>query len=254
MATPVQGTTTQVYLNGHDIGSFVQDISNSFVRDMFDKSTLNSVDANGDAVKEYAPGQGDATVSAEGWFATSATTPGSEDAGSPDKIINDALDSTNGNGGSIVTVLPAGDVLGAGGYGLRGHLSKAEIKAGPSDLVKTSVEVGSNVARERVVCLTPVSTKSSAGNSTGVDNGAASAVAGWSAYLQGLVHTSGTATVVVADSPDDLTYTTRGTFANITADNVSERITGTGTLARYARAGWSGTFNAAFGVYLHRNR
>jgi len=100
-------------------------------------------------------------------------------------------------------------------------------------------------------------TDSAAANSTAIDTGA-SAAFGFQAYLHAFSIGSGTATVTIEDSADNVTFAavTGGAFTNVTAAT-SERIqssSDTATVRRYVRVATSGTFtNLVFAVAINKN-
>lgn len=101
-------------------------------------------------------------------------------------------------------------------------------------------------------------THSSATNVTAIDT-TASAAFGFQAYLQVFSLTSGTATVTIEDSADNVSFlpVTNGAFTNVTASTV-ERIqssSATATVRRYVRVATSGTFsNLVFAVGVNKNK
>lgn len=101
-------------------------------------------------------------------------------------------------------------------------------------------------------------THASATNVTAIDT-TASASFGWQAYLQAFSIGSGTATVTIEDSADNVSFTpiTGGAFTNVTASTV-ERIqssSATATVRRYVRVATSGTFtNLVFAVSINKNK
>lgn len=100
-------------------------------------------------------------------------------------------------------------------------------------------------------------THASATNVTAIDT-AASKSFGFQAYLQVFSIGSGTATVTIEDSADNVSFTpvTSGAFTNVTASTV-ERIqssSDTGTVRRYVRVATSGVFtNLVFAVAVNKN-
>lgn len=101
-------------------------------------------------------------------------------------------------------------------------------------------------------------THSSATNVTAIDT-TASASFGFQAYLQVFSLASGTATVTIEDSADNVSFAavTNGAFTNVTTKTV-ERIqssSATATVRRYVRVATSGTFsNLVFAVCINKNK
>lgn len=100
-------------------------------------------------------------------------------------------------------------------------------------------------------------THASGASTTGLDT-AASASFGWQAYLQVFSIGSGTATVTIEDSADDISYATLsgGVFTAVTA-RTTERLqssSDTATVRRYLRVTTSGVFtNLVFAVAINKN-
>lgn len=101
-------------------------------------------------------------------------------------------------------------------------------------------------------------THASATNNTGIDT-LASLAFGWQAYLQVFSIGSGTATVTIEDSADNVSFAavTGGAFTNVTA-RTTERIqssSDTATVRRYIRVATSGVFtNLVFAVAINKNQ
>lgn len=101
-------------------------------------------------------------------------------------------------------------------------------------------------------------THASAANNASIDT-AASAAFGFQAYLQAFSIGSGTATVTIEDSADNVSFAavTDGAFANVTG-RTAERIqssSDTATVRRYVRVATSGVFtNLVFAVAINKNQ
>lgn len=101
-------------------------------------------------------------------------------------------------------------------------------------------------------------TDSAAANSTAI-NTTASAAFGFQAYLQVFSLASGTATITIQDSADNINFdpVTNGAFTNVTARTV-ERIqssSATATVRQYIRVATTGTFsNLVFAVAINKNK
>ena len=97
-----------------------------------------------------------------------------------------------------------------------------------------------------------VRTDTTATNGSSLDNSAATSN-GAAAYLQVFAFTGTSVTVAIQDSTDDSAWTTRMTFTAVSGANQQERITWSGSPARYLRVITTGTFsNAEFAVMLRR--
>jgi hypothetical protein len=101
-------------------------------------------------------------------------------------------------------------------------------------------------------------THSSATNVTAIDT-TASLSFGFQAYLQVFSLASGTATVTIEDSADNVSFlpVTSGAFTNVTT-RTTQRIqssSATGVVRRYVRVATSGTFsNLVFAVGINKNK
>lgn len=100
-------------------------------------------------------------------------------------------------------------------------------------------------------------THASATNGSSIDT-TASASFGWQAYLQAFSIGSGTATVTIEDSADNVTFAavTGGAFTDVTA-RTAQRLasaSATATLRRYVRVATSGVFtDLVFAVAINKN-
>lgn len=100
-------------------------------------------------------------------------------------------------------------------------------------------------------------TESAATDGTALDGGASTSF-GWSAWLQTFALASGTPTIKLQDSADNVTFAdlSGGAFGTIAA-NTTERIvaaSSTATVRRYVRVSTTGTFSGLdFAVVLVRN-
>ena len=111
---------------------------------------------------------------------------------------------------------------------------------GSLDINVQAVKTGTAVPEWGVSLVAGKVTHPSAASSGSVDNTASSA-SGFAAVLHAFSIASGTATPLVEHSTDDSIWATLATFANVTA-RTAERVTGTGTVNRYARFTTTGTF------------
>lgn len=153
-----------------------------------------------------------------------------------------------------------GQSLGGPGIGLVGKEISYDPTRGDdgSLLVGTSVQsnaFGLDWGKQLTVGK---QTDASATETANIDT-TASASFGWQAYLQAFSLGSGTATVTLEDSADDVTYDplTGGAFANVTGQTV-ERLqssSATAVVRRYVRVTTTGVFtNLAFAVIFTKNK
>jgi len=124
-----------------------------------------------------------------------------------------------------------------------------------SAMTVTSTFTGNGLGGEFGVMLTAFDdTHSSATNGTAVDNSASSA-SGASGYLQAISLASGSVVVKIQESADNSSWSDLITFSTVGTSGVptAERLTMSGSVARYIRVISSGTFsNAKIAVALCR--
>lgn len=242
MAT-MSGHKADLYLGGWDAGDFIHDVTGSASRAMLDKTVLNNND-----YRDYQPGIQEASLSGSGWYDTNAT-----DAISADKGLETFFTDNTATTGKVPCIhWPQGNsATGVYGYAYTGFFDKKELKASENGIVTTDVAVTSCEGRRRVVSLATLATRSSASDSSTVDN-TAGTTAGGTGYIICPVHTSGTLDAAIRHSTNDIAFSELIGFTNITSDNVCERVEVAGTVNRYVDAEWSGTFNAQFAICFHR--
>ena len=236
----VHGSVARVYVNGFDLSAFLKNVSSAAEITAHDSTTLTAT------AKTYVPGLEDATLSAEGLFSGAV--------GATDAVLFAAL---RGRSPVVWNWLPSGDVDGGFGYGLLALETSYEIETPVDDLVSVSAEAQSNVGRERVQIIHPLTARAATGEGTSRDNAALTS-AGGVGYLQ-VTAASGTTpsmTAVIQHSVDAGAWVDLITFTAVTTSNNAQRIAVTGTVNRHTRAIWtitgtgpSFTFFAAFGRY-----
>ena len=236
----VHGSNARVYVSGFDLSAFLKSVSSSHEIGTHESTTF------GATAKTYMPGLEDATLSAEGLFSGAV--------GAKDAVLFAAL---RGRSPVVLSWLPSGDVDGGFGYGLLALETSYEIETPVDDLVSVSVEAQSNVGRERVQILHPLTARIIPGEGASRDNTAATS-AGGVGYLQVIAVTGGSPsmTVKIQHRVDAAAWVDLITFAAVTANNNAQRITVANTVNRHIRATWditgtdpSFTFFVAFGRY-----
>ena len=236
----VHGSEGRVYANGFDLSAFLKSVSSSHEIEAHESTTF------GATAKTYMPGLEDATLSAEGLFSGAA--------GATDAVLFAAL---RGRSPVVWNWLPSGDVDGGFGYGLLALETSYEIETPVDDLVSVSAEAQSNVGRERVQIIHPLTARAATGEGTSRDNAALTS-AGGVGYLQVTTVTGGSPsiTVKIQHSVDAAAWVDLITFNAVTASNNAQRIIVANTVNRHIRAIWtitgtspSFTFFTAFGRY-----
>jgi hypothetical protein len=241
------GSNTDVYLQGVDATAFLKDQSMAMSIEAAE-TTVFGVNA-----KQYIPGLGDATHSLAGFFDSNAAS----DSTSFDYFLQSLVGVDN----IVSTTFPGGDTFGARGYGIKGEMTKAQLKTDVSAAATSDIELQSDVAREVVVSLHNIIAETASGNSAGnVDNGALSTNGGVLYYhVMAITGTaSPTVAAVVQHSVDAVTWVdlaTATTGAVNAARSAGRVVVPAGTTVnRYTRLRWtitgttpSITFTAAFG-------
>ena len=237
----VHGSNARVYVNGFNLSAFLKSVSSSNEVGAHESTTF------GATAKTYLPGLEDATLSAEGLFSGAV--------GATDAVLFAAL---RGRSPVVWNWLPSGDVDGGFGYGLLALETSYEIETPVDDLVSVSAEAQSNVGRERVQILHPLTARTATGEGASRDNTAAT-TAGGVGYLQVITVTGGSPsmTVKIQHSVDAAAWVDLITFTAVTASNNAQRIMVANAVNRHIRATRtisgtgppSFTFFAAFGRY-----
>lgn len=220
MPTFTHGKNAKILANGYDLSAYFSTVSQSGTAETAEVTTL------GAASKAYIAGLKDSTFSVEGYYDASA--------GAVDEVMATILGTE-----TVWTAVMSGDTTGARGYGAKTIGTSVETGAEIGGAVTISAEAQSTTGPDAIVVLHPLEARTANGNGTQVDNGAAT-TGGLSAYLQ-VTAKSGTPSLVakVQHSSDGSTWADLATFSTVTAANVAERVTATGTVNRYLRALWT---------------
>ena len=219
------GLGVRIYANGYDLNTDVNALSG-----IGSTQTLLDVTPLSKSAAERIIGLGDSTLTVNGWFDNAAG------------MSHDAFKSIAGDSEVIMTM---GTSRGDAACGMVADQSSYNIDRSQGSAIATTVEFstsdGAGLNWGVVLTDGPEQTDSSATNSTAVDNTSSSASGGI-----GLISVesiaSGTATVKVQHSSDNVTFADLITFTGVTA-RTSEAISATGTVNRYVRIQSSGTFS-----------
>jgi len=147
-----------------------------------------------------------------------------------------------------VVLVPMGSAVGSPMCGISAKEADYNVSRGTgSAMTVTSTFTGNGLGGEFGVMLTAFDdTHSSATNGTAVDNSASSA-SGASGYLQAISLASGSVVVKIQESADNSSWSDLITFSTVGTSGVptAERLTMSGSVARYIRVISSGTFSNA---------
>lgn len=225
MPTFGHGIGSKLYLSGFDISAFFKSYNIQGQKGTAETSTL------ADTFQQFVSGLGGANVTLDGFYDNSA--------GGAVVLLEAAFGSTV----KVFTVYPQGATLGKLGYGQSGFATSLDAQADIGSAVSINGSLLSNTGFDMGVSLITPASITSAGNGTSIDQAAATAN-GARAYLHVTAFSGTDATIVVADSADDSSFATIGTFTQITAVNAAQRIAISGAVRRYVRYTISGTFTS----------
>lgn len=218
----IHGKAAVVYQDGNDLTGYLRSVSNSAEVETAESTTFADDD------KTYVVGMADATISAEGLF---------------DATFDGNLSAITGTGAkSLWSVYPGGDAIGLPGRGYSLDVTSAERTAEVGDVVMVSLEGQSSVGTEPVISHHALAQRTASGTATAVD-GAASSANGGVGYIHATA-ASGTVTVKVQHSSDNVTYADLITFTNVTAAG-AQRSAVAGTVNRYTRVTYTATSGTA---------
>jgi hypothetical protein len=242
MANAVHGRNTTIWANQFDISNYLNSFSANRNAPELDQTTFL------DTAKTYIADFQDGSMDFEGFFSHDAVN-----LDTAEDVFKAALGSSTNR---VVTVAPEGGTT----FGKRALLcnateTKHEITAPAAGLVGTMASFRGDV--QHGVLLAHKASRTSTGNGTSVDNGAATTAGG-----VGHIHvfsksgTSPTLDVKIQHSSDNSTFADLITFTQAT-DVTSERITVTGTVNRYTREtrtiGGSSTPTFSYAAAFARN-
>ena len=225
----IAGFGMRQYVQGYDLSADSNSLTVATDQELYDVTGLDS-----SAVKRII-GMANGTVSFDGLF---------DDAAGKRHAIYSSNSGKLPTADQII-LLPIDSSVGDPMVGFLAKQANYNVTRAGGSAIATSVEYSSNgYIPEWGVMLTSLQdTHSSATDGTAVDN-SASTSAGGVGYLQVFSLGSGTVTVKVEDSADNVTYADLITFTNATGIT-AERATVSGTVDRYIRVSTSGTFTAA---------
>jgi hypothetical protein len=230
----VAGHRARVYVGEFDLSSVLNNVS--AVRN----ADLSDVSCFGDSDRDFLKTMQGASATLSGFLDI--------DAGKSEPVLSSFLTGTSTR---AVSIFWDADAIGSPGICGAGWEGSYEDSA-PVDGVQAIAANLSFTGRvDRAVSLHALGTETMAGAFTSVNNLSSSsngAVANLHVTAAG---SSGTGTVLVQNSSDNMTFVTIGTFSNFTAVT-SQTLEISGTVLRYVRANLSSarntqTFAVAFG-------
>lgn len=221
----VHGKKGIVLLSGTDVSVYSNSMELSRTLETANVSTF------GDCANEYIPGIQDGGVSLGGFWDGAAAA-------------NDELYTTIlGDNNRVLMVFPGGAALGSAGYGADLLPNENVISSNIGDAVAQNLNAQSNQI-DRLLALHDNVSETGPANGASIDNGAATSN-GAVIYLSVSTFTGTNIDVTVEDSPDDAIWSTLGAFTSVGAAHAAERIEISGTVDRYVRVIWAGTFSEA---------
>jgi hypothetical protein len=246
----LHGSSTRLYANGLDISSLFREAEAGRERELVDTTAFGST-----ATKHTLAPAASGAVSASGMLEIDETT--------GVQVVKTMLDAAENNvsGNSIIVCMMRDTTIGDPGFALIGSTQDQRVSFPHTEVAKTTFSSNANRSLW-VSSLHPLAARTSAHNSTALDNGASSAHGGVGVLT--VTALSGTTPVLTAKlqhSVDNTTWVDVATFTSITSAAVAARyashVVAAGTVNRYTRisvAVTSGsltsvTFAAQFGRY-----
>jgi hypothetical protein len=233
------GLGVRLYAAGYDLSTDISAISSvSSQQDLLDTTALDT------SARKRIIGLNDARITVNGWFDASTShavwTSNSGKLPTTDQIV-------------IVTY---GTSRGDAFSGLDCKQATYDVSRTPGSALATTANyegtAGAGVENGVLLTTGTTQTDSSATTSASVDEGATASGTSPAAYLEVISLASGEATIVVQDSGNDVSFSTKVTFTSVTG-RTSERVTAAGSSGRYLRIVTSGTFsNLVFVVGFSR--
>lgn len=228
------GKNAKVYLNGHDVTSYLDSIEMPVTVDTPEVTTF------GNTSKTYIAGLKDATMAAEGFYDGAS--------GAIDDILSSAKDST---GASVLNWWYDNDTIGNLGQGSLIFNTNFAISATVDNAVRIAVAAQSKTASESVLSLKNLAASTLSTEAASQDTSSATSNGG-AGYLQVTANESSALGVTIEHSASGSTWDTLVSFTTVTTYPASERVTYTGTTKQYVRAAWTTTQSSTFMVALNR--
>ena len=230
----VAGRRAKVLIGEYDLSAFLNNVSAVRNADLADVSVF------GDQDREFLKTMQGASATLSGFIDTVA--------GASEPVLSSFLTGTSTR---AVSIFWDADAIGSPGICGAGWEGSYENSAPVDGVQAIAANLAFTGRVDRAVSLHALGVETGTGAYTAVDGGAATtngAVANLHVTAAG---SSGTGTVLVQDSADNMSFLTIGTFSNFTAAT-SQTLEISGTIRRYVRANLSSarntqTFAVAFG-------
>jgi hypothetical protein len=230
----VAGRRAKVLIGEYDLSAFLNNVSAVRNADLADVSVF------GDQDREFLKTMQGASATLSGFIDTVA--------GASEPVLSSFLTGTSTK---AVSIFWDADAIGSPGICGAGWEGSYEDSAPVDGVQAIAANLAFTGRVNRAVSLHALGVETGTGAYTAVDGGAATtngAVANLHVTAAGA---SGTGTVLVQDSADNMSFLTIGTFSNFTAAT-SQTLEISGTIRRYVRANLSSarntqTFAVAFG-------
>ena len=222
------GKSTRLLLDQHDISAYFRGTSVNNAADEADSTTY------GADIKTYVAGLPDFGVSLEGLF------DGTE--GAIDEILQASVDSDDTN---VLTIAPEGLATGRRVWIAVADQVSYDIGSPVTDVVSVAANFrGAGLVRSGY-SLHTLAPETISGNSTSIDNTAASTTGGvGTLHVTANTRDAGSLVVTIEDSADNAAWATIATFATVnagTANVLADTEIVAGTVRRYVRALWTVT-------------
>jgi hypothetical protein len=230
------GRLAGLLLDIYTIGQFLTNVDAEIDNDMLDATTF------GASAKSYVLGEGDGKFGVQGYVDNTAGT-------GSDAILAAAV---SGGASKVLTFCPQG-LTTIGNLAKLATVNPGNYKLGTpvGGLVSWSADLPPTGGVFAGVLLEPLTQKTNAGNSASSVDNAASSANGGVGTLHCTSYTSGTGTAKIQHSSDNSTFVDLITFSNITAATAQLSAVA-GTVNRYTRGAWTGTFVATFALAFAR--
>jgi len=222
------GKDSACYVNGVNASPYVKDYDLALNADVSDNTTMGS-----QAVTRIG-GLKDSTLAASGYY-DSGTNAIME-------LLNSALTLSTD---CIVLLWVLGEVaIGTFGFAMRSREKDFSVDMPVAQIITIDGSFEGDDDVEFVQSLHPLAAETTVTHTTALDNGASSSNGG-AAYVVCTAFTGTSITILVEHSSDGVSFSTLATHTAITAGGTTERIAFAGTVNRYTRTSWSGTFTSA---------
>lgn len=209
------GRNARVYVNGYDLSSAFANAQSQQQQGAYDVTTFRATS------KAAINGLAEGTLSLDGYYEAGT--------GTVDAVLAAAL-----GGEGIAMVFADLDTIGRRGRACKAIETSYQVTAPVDGAVAVAAAIQADGGLDGIVSLHALGAETGTVNSASVDNGAATSN-GAVGYIEATAFTGTSVTVKVQHSSDNTTWADLITFTAVSAANVTERKTSSGTVNRYAR-------------------